>query len=96
MSDNSITEKTTINLSISSWWHVLIIVGVIVSCYFGLEAKADQAVKLSEDTARKQEVLSEKLQNLNMNIQSITDNVKYFREAYERDMSKYIRDPGKH
>lgn len=88
MSDSPLTEKTQISLTISSWWHVVIIVGTIIACYFGLQAKTDEALSMSRDTAAKQAILSDQLHGLQMNIQSITDNVKYFREQYERDKGR--------
>jgi hypothetical protein len=94
MSD-SVSEKTTINLSISSWWHVAVIIVVIVSCYFGLKADTDRAVSLSNATANQQRLTDEKVNSMQMDIRSVADDVKWFRQQYERDMSKYIRDSPK-
>jgi len=87
-----ISEKTTINLSISSWWHVIVIVGFMVACYFGLEAKADQAVKLSESTAVEQKATTDRVNAMQMDIRSVADDVKWFRLQYEKDMSRYVRE----
>lgn len=92
---DSISEKTSISLTISSWWQVMVIVAFMVACYYGLEAKADQAVKLSESTASEQRATQEKVNSMQMDIRSVADDVKWFRQQYERDMSRYVRDPPK-
>jgi len=87
-----INEKTSISLSISSWWHVVVIVGFMVACYYGLEARADEAVRLSQTTAAEQKTTQEKVNSMQMDIRSVADDVKWFRQQYERDMSRYVRD----
>lgn len=84
----SLNEKTPISLTISSWWQVVVILSVVVSCYFGLQAKTDEALRLGKENAAKQEEFAKDISTLQRNIQSITDNVLYFRETYERDKGR--------
>lgn len=81
-------DQTRLTLPVRSWWLVFTFAGIIATGYWSLKADTDAALKLSRDTASKQEALSDQLQSMRLNIQSITDNVKYFREAYERDKGR--------
>lgn len=89
-----IDDRTKINLSISSWWHVLVIVVVIAGTFFNLRAELTSTKAQSEKNAVDLVETQKALFEVKMYMQSISDNVKYFREQYDRDMSKYIRDPG--
>ncbi len=81
-------DQTIISMPAKSWWLIFTFFGVLVTGYWSLKADTDAALKLSRETATKQEVLSDQLQSMKMNIQSITDNVRYFRETYERDKGR--------
>lgn len=72
----------------NKWWTVFCFFGLLVTGYWSLKADTDAALKLSRDTAGKQENLSDQMQGMKMNVQSITDNIKFFREQYERDRGR--------
>ncbi len=90
---DTINEDTKFSLAISSWWHVVVIVAVILGCYFGLKADTDKAVAMSMATSEAQKEQAVQVNQMQMNIQSVADDVKWFRQTYERDMNHYIRDP---
>jgi tRNA C32,U32 (ribose-2'-O)-methylase TrmJ len=91
MSD-SVSERTTINLTISSWWHVAVIIAVIVGCYFGLKSDTNEALAMSKATAADERATQEKVNSMQMDIRSVADDVKWFRGQYERDMNRFIRE----
>lgn len=94
---DQISEKTSISLTITSWWHVAVILTVVVGCYFGLKADTDKAIALSNATAEQQKITAEKVNSMQMDIRSVADDVKWFRSQYERDMNKFIRElPERH
>lgn len=84
-----IGEKTAISLSISSWWHVIAMVAgvyfLVLTCYFSLKADTKEALRVSAATAAKQEKLEEKVGTIRDDIRSVTEDVKWFRQQYERD-----------
>lgn len=90
-----LSEATRIQLSVSSWLHVVLLIITIVSCYFGLQASISNAVQTSAKNtadilAVQQEQFGQKMQ-----MQQVLDDLKYFRQQYNDDMNKYVRDRAK-
>lgn len=90
MSEPQISGKTTITLA--SWWQITVIIAVIMSCYFGLKADSDKAILMSAATAAQQAETDKKVNAMQFSLQSVADDVKWFRQTYEKDMNHYIRD----
>jgi hypothetical protein len=96
MSDQSqlpnITEKTSVKLTISSWYHVTVILATIIGLYFAVRTDVQAAVSLGSQNATELKNAQENIIQMRMDIRRVSDNVDWFRQQYERDMSKYIRD----
>lgn len=71
-----------------------IIVGIVSLVSFFIYMRAELTSLRAENTQTQRDIKELQTQNLEMRMNMITlqDNIKYFREAYERDMNKYIRD----
>lgn len=90
-----LTDKSTIKLTISSWYHVLVILGTIIGLYFAVRSDVQAAVSLGVSNADQLKAAQESIIQMRMDIRRVSDNVDWFRQQYERDMSKYIREPEK-
>ena len=90
-----ISEKSTIKLTISSWYHVLVILATIIGLYFAVRTDVQAAVTLGSQNAQDLKNAQESIIQMRMDIRRVSDNVDWFRQQYERDMQKYIRDPEK-
>ncbi len=91
----TINENARVSLSISSWWHVAVIIGTIFFCYFGLKAQVDKAIDQSSTAASQSQRNNDQIMQMQGDIRAINDNVGWFRKQYEQDMSRYIRDTPK-
>lgn len=93
--DVRLGEATRIQLSVSSWFHVILLIITIVSCYFGLQASISNALQqTAKNTADIVAVQTEQV-TMKMQVQQILDDLKYFHSQYNDDMNKYVRDRNK-
>lgn len=90
-----LTEKSSIKLTISSWYHVIVILGTIIGLYFAVRGDVQAAVTIGSQNAQDLKNAQESIVQMRMDIRRVSDNVDWFRQQYERDMSKYIREPEK-
>lgn len=89
MSEPRITEQTKVVLSISSWYHVIVILGVIVTIYFSLRADVSEAIRLGSENALTIKESQKSIYDLQM--ESIRSRVVL--DRLDRTMDKYIREP---
>lgn len=87
-----LTEKTPIRLTISSWYHVFVILVVITGIYFGLRQDVINAVSQGAQNAKDIQAAQQSIIEMRLDVQSIKDNVVYFRQQYEQDMKRYVRE----
>ena len=92
MPEPQLNEKTQVRLAISSWYHVLVIVAVIISIYFSLRNDVSNAIMQSAQNQADLRAAQQSIMDMRLDVQSIKDNVVYFRAQYEQDMKKYVRD----
>lgn len=90
--EQPVSEKTKIALTVSSWYHVLVIVGVMFAIYFGLRQDVSMAIASGAKNAEDLRSAQQSIMEMRLDVQSIKDNVLYFRQQYETDMKRYIRD----
>lgn len=88
----SITEKTSIKLTISSWYHVLAILATIIGIYFAIRQDVSAAIVQSKENADGLKNAQQSIVEMRMDVRAVKDNIDWFRQQYERDMSRYIRD----
>jgi hypothetical protein len=94
VADIALTEKSTLKLTISSWYHVLAIIGTIVALYFGIRTDVQAAIQMGVANASEIKNEQESIVQVRMDVRRVSDNIDWFRQQYERDMTKYIREPG--
>lgn len=87
-----LSERTSVKLSISSWYHVLVIVGVIVGIYFSLRQDVANAIAQGAQNAQDIQAANKTIMEMRLDVQRANDNLLYFRQQYEQDMKRYIRD----
>jgi prefoldin subunit 5 len=88
----NLTEKTQVKLTISSWYHVMVIVGVIVAIYFGLRQDVTTAISTSAKNAEDLRTAQQSIMDMRLDVQRINDNITWFRQQYEQDMKRYVRE----
>lgn len=80
-----LTEKTKISIAVSSWWHLIVLVTVII--WWG------SAIKISIDTAsEKAEKATQAAVQLDNRLREIEVDIRIFHQRYDDDMNRYIRD----
>lgn len=87
-----ITEKSVVKLTISSWFHVVVILATIVGIYFAIRNDVSLAIAQSNQNAQDLKAAQQSIVDMRMDVRAVKDNVDWFRQQYERDMSRYIRN----
>lgn len=91
----TINENAKLSLSISSWWHVVVIIIAMCACYFGLQAKMEKAIDQSTLALDQSTKNNDQIMLMQSDIRSVREDVGWFRKQYEQDMARYIRDSPK-
>ncbi len=88
-----VTEKTLIQLSISSWFHVMVIVAAMFGIYFALRADVSKAIEQSSQNNVMIQQFQNDLMTIRINAAHTEEELKSFHSSYERDSNRYIREP---
>lgn len=93
MSRDDFSERTKIQLTISSWYHVMVIVGAMAAIYFGLRYDVKDSIRIGTENAQTIRQLGADVNDLKYGFIRQEDDLKNFHNTYERDFNKYIREP---
>ena len=80
-----LTEKTKIAVSFTSWWHLVILICVIVWWGAMIKVSIDNASEKAEKAVQGQV-------QLDLRLRDIETDIKLFHQRYDDDMNRYIRD----
>lgn len=64
----------------------------LAASHFSLSSKVDMFVRQHEEDKRQIEMMWQSLRQMQGDVNSVSENVKWFRQTYERDMNRYIRE----
>ena len=91
-----VTDRTRVALTISSWYHVGVILVFLTGLYFAIRGDVNAAIVQGAKNAHDIGEAQESIIRMRMDIVGMADDLKFFRAQYERDMDRYIRDDRKH
>lgn len=89
MDESRVSEETRIVLSISSWYHVMVILGVIVAMYFSLRADVAEAIAMGAQNA----ITIKDSQKAIYDLQIESTRNRTVLDRLDRTMDRYVRDP---
>ena len=89
------TEQTRVSLTISSWYHVIVLIASLAMMFAVLMQRMDKGLELATEAIQISQKNSEQLQELRMDQQVLKDDVTYFHKEYNSDFDRYIREPNK-
>lgn len=84
----SVTPRTVVALTISSWFHVFVIIGTICGLYFAIRADVGAAMAQSQRNSDDIKESQHTIVELKLGITSIQQDVQWFRRQYELDSQR--------
>lgn len=89
------TEQTRVSLTISSWYHVIVLIASLAMMFAVLMQRMDKGLELANEAIQISRTNSQQLVELRMDQQAVKDDLLYFHKEYNSDFERYIRDPRK-
>lgn len=85
MPTDPISERTRVSITLSSWWHIVLVITTIM--FWGFEIK--DAIDKDREQSQQNHTDILKIQE---EIQLMQRDLAIFHTKYEDDMNRYIRD----
>lgn len=88
----AVSEKTIVQLKISSWVHVVVILATILGIYFSIRSDIATAIRIGSENADTIKSFQSAIFDLQISNIEIKSDLKNFHNTYEHDSNKYIRN----
>lgn len=82
-----LSEKTRVSITLSSWWHIALVLAAIMFWGFQIKSAIDRG---SEQSAQNHADILE----IQKEVRTIQQDLVVFHTVYNDDMDRYIRDYG--